>query len=334
MPLLLGFAGRAICMRRRNFIALLGGAAVWPLATHAQRPSQMLRVGGVSLANPSNVGLWPNLVKGLNELGWVDGKNLAVEYIVAPYEEGMRELVRRNVDLIVAFGPEFALKAALDATKTSQIPIVMVAIDFDPITRGYVASLPHPGGRITGLFFQQIEQSAKRVELAKEAFPDRQFAMFWDRYSADQWQAAQHAAATLDVRLSGSELRESPYDYDAALVEARLNQRGALILPASPVFFSDRERLAEFALAHDLPSMFALREFVDAGGLISYGVSFAAVGRRAAAYVDRIAKGTDPADLPVEQPTKIELVLNLKTAKALGIDVPSTLITRADEVIE
>jgi putative ABC transport system substrate-binding protein len=323
-------------MRRREFITLLGGvAAAWPLAARAQqKPIQMLRVGGVSLANPRDVGIWLNVEKGLNDLGWVDGKNFAVEYIVAPYEEGMKELARRKVDLIVAFGPELALVAAIETTKTSRIPIVMVAIDFDPIARGYVAGLTRSGGRLTGLFFQQIEQSMKRVELVKEAFPDKQFAVFWDRYSADQWQAAQHGAAISGMRLGGIELREPPYDYEGALAKAPPDQRGAPIVTASPVFFSDRQRLADFALAHRMPSMFALREHVDAGGLMSFGVSFAALGRRAAAYVDRIAKGTDPADLPVEQPTKFELVINMKTARALGVEVPPTLLARADEVIE
>ena len=322
-------------MRRRECITFLGGAAAaWPLAAHAQHRPQMLRVGAMSLLNPRNVGIWHSVEQGLHELGWVDGKNLAVEYVIAPYEEGMKELVRRKVVLIVAFGPELALKAAIDATKTSPIPIVMVAIDFDPIARGYVASLPRPGGRVTGLVFQQTEQSMKRVELAKEAFPDRQFAAFWDRYSADQWQAVQHAAAILGVRLAGIELREPPYAYEAVLAQALPDQRGALMVTASPVFFSDRQQLAVFALAHRLPSMFALREHVNAGGLMSFGASFAALGRRAAAYVDRIAKGTDPADLPVEQPTKFELVLNLKTAKALGHTMPPSLLLLADEVIE
>jgi putative tryptophan/tyrosine transport system substrate-binding protein len=321
-------------IKRRDFITLLGGAAAWPLAANAQHPPQILRVGAMSLVNPRNTGFWTNIEKGLNELGWVDGKNLAVEYIVAPYEEGMKELARRKVDLIVAFGPEPALKAAIEATKTSQIRIVMVAIDFDPIARGYVAGLRRSGERVTGLFFQQIEQSKKRVEWANEAFPNRPFAALWDRYSADQWQAAQDAASMLGVRLTGIELREPPYDYEAALAQAASEQRGALIVTLSPVFFSDRYKLAEFALAHRLPSIFGLREFVDAGGLMSFGVSFAALGRRAAAYVDRIAKGTDPADLPIEQPTKFELVINLKTARALGLTVPASLVVRADEVIE
>ena len=225
------------------------------------------------------------------------------------------------------------MKSALAATRT--VPIVMVALDFDPLALGYVTNLARPTGNVTGLFLQQIELSAKRVQLASDAFPEiRAATVFWDRQSSDLWLAARVAAVTLGLSLAGIELNEPPYNYELALGQISPDHRDTLIVMISPVFFSDRARLAEFALRHRMRSVCPLREFVEAGGLMSYGVSFTALGQRAAAYVDRIARGAKPSDLPIEQPTKFELVINLKTAKTLGIEVPPTLIARADEVIE
>jgi len=215
------------------------------------------------------------------------------------------------------------------------LPIVMIALDYDPLALGYVTSLAKPANNVTGLFLQQIEQVAKRVELMKEAFPQLQAAtVFWDRISADQWQAARSAGETFGFRLAGIELRDTPYDYDGAWANVPPDHRSALMASLSPLFFSDRQRIADFALRHRVSSMFALREFVDAGGLLSFGVSFATIGRRTAAYLDRIAKGAKPADLPIEQPTKFDLVINLKTAKAIGVAIPQSILLRADEVID
>ena len=211
----------------------------------------------------------------------------------------------------------------------------MIAIDFDPFARGYVTSLARPSSNITGVFFQQIELAAKRIELVKETFPDLPGAtMFWDGPSADQWQGAQNAAATLGLRLSGVELREPPYDYEQALREAPPDHRGMLIVATSVFFFRDRERIADFAFRHRIASMFVFREWVEAGGLLSYGPSLTAQFVRVAEFVDRIARGAKPADLPIEQPTKFELVVNLKTARAIGIELPTAILLRADEVIE
>jgi putative ABC transport system substrate-binding protein len=169
----------------------------------------------------------------------------------------------------------------------------------------------------------------------KDAFPDMQAAtVFWDRLSSDQWQAAQRAAPALGLRLAGIELREQPYDYDGALALVPSDYRGSLFVMVSPFFFRDRARLAEFTLRHRILSMFAFREWVDAGGLLSYGPSITGMYRYAAEYVDRIARGTKPADLPIEQPTKFELVVSLKTAKLFGISIPTPILLRADEVIE
>jgi putative ABC transport system substrate-binding protein len=326
-------------MRRRNFIAFLGGAAAaWPLGALAQPSSKKLRVGSVGVSNPRSGGLWAPIEQGLRDLGYVEGQNLAVEYInlngrIDDAGEAMRELVRRKVDVIVSLGNELSLKSAMAATET--LPIVMVALDFDPLALGYVTNLARPTGNVTGLFLQQIELSAKRVQLTKDAFPDiRGATVFWDRQSYDQWEAARGAAAAFGLSLAGSELSEQPYNYELALAQASADHRGTLIVMISPAFFLDRARLADFALRHRLRSVYPLREFVEAGGLMSYGVSFTALGQRAAGYVDQIVRGAKPTDLPIEQPTKFEFVINLKTAKALGIEIPPTLLARADRVIE
>jgi len=212
----------------------------------------------------------------------------------------------------------------------------MIATDFDPFAHGYVKSLARPGANITGVFFQQLDLSVKRAQVLKDAFPTLSGAtVFWDQVSADQWQALKQAAGrTLAMHLSGIEFRERPFDYEKGLEQAAPNDRSALIVMASPLFALDRARLPEFALQHKMMSVFYTREYVDVGGLFSYGVSFTGLFRRAADYVDRIAKGAKPSDLPIEQPTKYELVINLKTAKALGITMPSSLLLLADEVIE
>jgi ABC-type uncharacterized transport system substrate-binding protein len=249
------------------------------------------------------------------------------------YARGNRELVTRNVGILVASGAEVALKAALAATDT--LPIIMTAIDYDPLALGYVKSLARPGGNVTGIFFQQIELTTKRLQVVTDAFPDlRAATVFWDRASADQWRAAQSAAPPLGLRLFGSELHEQPYDYEKAFAQAPSDYHGWLFVMTSPFLFRDRERLGEFALRHRMPSVFPFREWVDAGGLLSYGPSITGMYRRAADYVDRIARGGKPSDLPVEQSTKFEFVLNLKTAKTIGLTMPTALLLRADEVIE
>jgi putative tryptophan/tyrosine transport system substrate-binding protein len=324
-------------LRRRQFITLLGGAAVaWPLAARAQQPAKMLRVGTVA-GTPKSSPQWLAFERRMGELGYQEGKNFRFDFLQAAsadeYEVLYQKLVARVPDVILAIGPELGLKSALAVTRT--LPIVMIAIDYDPLARGYVASLARPSGNVTGVVFQQIELAAKRIQLIKDSFPDRPAAtMFWDKLSADQWEAARDTAAMLGLQLSGIELRESPYDYEAALDQVPLDHRGTLIVPTSPFFFRDRARLADFALRHRIVSMFVFREWVDAGGLLCYGPSITALFGRVAEFVDRIARGAKPADLPIEQPTKFEMVVNLKTATAIGIDLPTAILLRADEVIE
>ena len=324
-------------MRRREFITLLGGASAWPLAARAQSAG-MLKVGMVAAGSPSRSA--PNILafrQRLSDLGYREGNNLAFEFAhatdVKDFARGYRELVARKIDILVAPGPEIALQSALAATDS--LPIVMVAIDYDPIARGYVKSLPRPGGNITGIFLQQLELTAKRLQVVKDAFPELQAAtVFWDELLADQWRAAQSAAPALGLRLFGSELREQPYDYEQALARAPADYRGWMFVMTSAFLFRDRARTAEFALRHRVASVFAFREWVEDGGLLSYGPNILEMFRRAAGYVDQIARGAKPSDLPVEQPTKFEFVLNLKTAKAIGFATPTALLLRADEVIE
>ena len=228
-------------MKRREFITLLGGAAAWPLGARAQQAGKkMLRVGTVSALQQSSP-TWAAFMRRMAELGYQEGKTFVFDLVSATseedYETGYRTLAAREPDIIMATGPESALKSALAVTRT--LPIVMIAIDYDPFARGYVTNLARPSGNVTGVVFQQIELAAKRIQLIKDAFRDRPAAtMFWDRLSADQWQAAQSAAATLGLQLSGIELRELPYDYDAALDQAPLDHRDILIVPTSPFFFS------------------------------------------------------------------------------------------------
>jgi putative ABC transport system substrate-binding protein len=328
-------------MRRRHILSGLAATAGTGMGVrHAagQVAPKALRVGVASLANRRGAPPFDAFESRLAELGHVEGRNFTFDFValegrVDAMGEAMRALVARKADVLVAFGPEVALKAAMAAT--TQVPIVMVAIDYDPVALGHVASLARPGGNVTGLFLQQIELAVKRVQFLREAFPDLQAAtVFWDGPSAPQWRAISDQAPALGLTLVGVELVGQPYDYDAALARTPVAHRRVLVVGNSPRFFADRVRLAEFALRRGVATMFAWREWVDLGGLLSYGPSFTQVARRAAEYVDRVARGVKPSDLPIEQPTRFELVVNLRTAKALGLVIPPTILARADEVIE
>jgi putative tryptophan/tyrosine transport system substrate-binding protein len=323
-------------MRRREFIGAAGGAAVWPLMARAQQPLKSLHVGAVS-GQPRSVPFWVAFNQRMIELGYQEGKNFTFEYVFAPDEEGFergyRTLVDRKVDIIVAGGPEISLKSAIAATRT--LPIVMVALDFDPLTLGYVANLARPVGNVTGIFSEQTELLAKQIQLIKEAFPNGASAIvFWDALSADQWSIAQSAAHGLGLQLIGVEFRDPPYEYSRGLATAPTMDHNVLFVLNSSFFFRDRERLANLALRNRMPSMFVFRQYVEAGGLLSYGSSITTLYKRVADYVDLIAKGAKPSDLPIEQPTKFEMVVNLKTAKAIDVTLPTSILLRADEVIE
>jgi putative tryptophan/tyrosine transport system substrate-binding protein len=325
-------------MRRRDFITRIGGATTayaWSAAVWAQS-QKMLRIGMVSVL-PRSSPFMDAFVKRLRELGYEEGRNLAVEFlkISAPveYPEGMRELIQRHVDIIVALGPEVALKSAMAVT--DRLPIVMVAIDYDPFARGYVTSLAHPTGNVTGVFFQQIELSAKRLEIAKQLIPGLQSAVvFWDSGSADQFQSLKNTGPNLGISLFAVEMRDPPYNYEAAWQRVPAEFRSMLMLPTSGVFFRDRQQIADVTVERRIPAMFVFREWVDAGGLVSYGASLSGLFGRAAEYVDKLARGAAPSQLPIEQPTTFELILNLKTAKEIGLPIPQSILASADDVIE
>ncbi|HYY85100.1 MAG TPA: ABC transporter substrate binding protein [Beijerinckiaceae bacterium] len=260
-------------MRRRQFIAVVGAAA-WPLAVLGQQPPSLLRVGASSV-QPRTTAIFVAFVERMAELGYEEGKNFSFEYVqaanVAGYEVAYRELASRKVDILLASGPEVGLKSAL--ATAGMRPVVMVAIDYDPLARGYVRSLARPGANLTGISFQQIELTEKRLQVVKEAFPDvPAITVFWDEISADQWHAAENAAPRLGLRLAGVEFREQPYDYERALAQLPLEHRRVLMVLTSPVFaVPDRARLPDFALRHRMASIFSLRQYVDVGGLMSYG---------------------------------------------------------------
>jgi len=232
-------------MRRREFITVVAGAAaMWPPVARAQQASSILRVGSVSL-QPSSAPFNIAFQQRMAELRYQEGKNFAFDFVKVAswgaYETAYGELVTRNVDILLAGGPEIALKSAIAASQA--IPIVMIAIDYDPFARGYVTSLAQPGGRITGLFLRQIELTEKRLQFFKDAFPDMEAAMaFWDRISVDQWEAAQSAAARLGIRLAGVDLGAPPFDYEHALAQAPPECRKHLFVLNSPLFFADRMR--------------------------------------------------------------------------------------------
>lgn len=317
-------------------VAVIVALLAFPLIG-AARDAKMLSVGMVSLGplvSPTRTAF----LSRMTELGYEQGRNFTFEFVRAPnraaYGRAYREIVARKVDILIAGGPEIAIKSALPAA--GDLPIVMVAVDYDPLAGGYVKSLARPGGNVTGVSFQQITLTKKRLQLMKESFPDVKSAtVFWDWVSADQWKAVRTTAAALGYPVQGVELSKRPYDFDRAFAQVAPAYRGALMVLASPIFrFPERRILPDFAIRNRLPTMFFNNWYVRAGGLMSYGVSFARLFRRAADYVDRIARGAKPADLPIEQPTKFELVVNLKTAKALGITIPPSILLRADKVIE
>jgi len=322
-------------MRRRDFIQGTAASFAWPLAAHAQRPA-MTQVGIVTIQPPTSPP-FAAFTQRLHQLGYIEGQNLRLDFINPERQAGgnagaVQELIRRKVDIVLAnYQPTMAAVVAAAAS----IPVVMVAVDYDPVALGYVKSLARPGGEVTGLYLQQIDLAKKRLELLTQALPSVHAAtVFWDPASEAQWQATRSVATEFGLRLADVELHDQPYDYESALAQAPGEFRSVAIFPTSPVFFRDRQQLAQFALRHKIAAMFGLREWVDAGGLLSYGVNFRILYSRAAEFIDMIAKGAKPADLPVEQPTKFELVLNLKTAKAIGVTISPAILVRSDEVIE
>jgi len=327
-------------MRLRYISVFMASIAVALMPLLAKADDQkILRVGAVSLRPFGQANISDAFLQRLNELGYVQGKNFDFKFIQVAnrgdYEAAYRDMVASGIDILAAGGPEFALKGAVDAAQ-GNIPVVMIATDYDPLERGYVASLAEPGGNVTGVFFRQVALTEKRLEIMREAFmPANGVTIFWDRNSADQWERAQSAAAKIGIPIHGVELRDRPYDYDKAIEDAPLEYRGGLMVLASPIFsLPTRETLTEFASRHRLPTIYHNRFFPDAGGLMSYGVSFTKLFRRAADFVDKISKGANPMSLPVEQPSSYELVVNLEAAAELDLEIQESILLRADDVIE
>jgi putative ABC transport system substrate-binding protein len=325
-------------LKRREFITLLGAAVAWPVAAHAQQSSRPVRLGflGPSLNNPPAVEQYQAFRTQLAELGFREGQNLAIDYQAVDDPRGpfvvVAELVRAQPNLIVATGPETSLQAVMGVSGI--IPVVMMAINFDPIARGYISSLSRPGGNITGLVFQQLELGQKQVELLTQAFPDRtRLAILFDALSG-QFDAAERTAKALNLQVQPLRLENPPYKFDAAFHDAAAGGAQMLLVLSTPFFLPHRDRIVELANTHRLPSMYIVKHWAAAGGLMSYGANFPLMYRRAAEYVAKILKGEKPADLPVEQASKFELVVNLKTAKTIGIELPTGILLRADEVIE
>jgi putative ABC transport system substrate-binding protein len=328
-------------MQRRDFLGVLGGAAAWPLAARAQQTRTVPRIG-ILMPGPSVLSASLNaFYQGLHELGYTEGQNIAIERRYGEWKldrlpELAAELVRLKVDVIVAWSTPPA-RAAKQATST--IPIV-AAVMADPVGDELVASLARPGGNVTGTTFLGPELIAKRLGLLKETVPglSRVAALWHPRAYGEQTMGVVLKETEVAARSLGLQLQLvqafGPDDFDSAFSAMIRERAGALIVLPSPMLFTEHRRIVDLAVKNRLPAMYQAREFVDAGGLMSYGANLDDLFRRSATYVDKILKGAKPADLPVEQPTKFELVINLKTAKALGLTVPPTLLARADEVIE
>jgi putative ABC transport system substrate-binding protein len=327
-------------MRRRDFITLLGGApAAWPLAAHAQQAGKVWRIGilGASLNDPNIAAYHQAFLAELKTLGFDEGKNFTIDYRRVDDPRGTfvaaAELMRSPVDLIWASGPEVALQAVVGASRI--IPIVIVAANYDPIERGYVSSLAHPGGNITGVFYRQPELAAKQLELLTQAFPNAtRLGVIYDALSADQFAAAEQAARARPLALQALKLEKPPYDFAAAFRTLAQGDAQMVLVLSSPFFTEHRSQVAEAARTNRLPTMFIFSSYVEAGGLMSYGVDQTPMYRRIAGYVAKIFNGTKPSDLPVEQASNFELVVNLKTARELGVELPTAILLRADKVIE
>jgi putative ABC transport system substrate-binding protein len=329
-------------MKRRDFIALLGGATVtWPLALQAQPAERVRRVGvliPLAIDDPEAKARIAAFQQGLEQLGWIDGRNVQIDI---RWTGGDMESIRKHAAELVALSPDVILAAGGAAMTplhqaTRTVPIVFTQTP-DPVGAGFVASLARPGGNATGFTLFEFGISVKWLELLKEIAPNvaRAAALRDPALSSGLGElgAIQGVAPTLRVELSVIDVREAP-EIERSVASFARQSNGALIVLSSAVAIVHRDQIIKLAARHQLPTVYFARYFVAAGGLISYGPDTIDPHRRAAAYVDRILKGEKPADLPVQAPTKFELAINLKTAKALGLEIPTTLLARADEVIE
>jgi len=321
-------------VKRREFIAFISGAAVWPVAAGAQPDVRMRRIGFLRVGPPPAAFI-DGFRDGLRELGLVEGQHFVIEYGLAPsaaqVPSAAAELVHRRVDIILASGTPSVFPAK-DAA--GQTPVVFVAT-FDPVATGLVTSLSRPGRNITGMTSISGDVIAKRLQMTRELLPSLTKIAILIRESsptaAQYVQECQAAARNLGIELQITS-EQKPQDLDRIFVAVQ--RSSALVVADDAEFTARRAEIAELALRHQLATVSGLKEMVEAGGLMAYGASFGALYRRAASHVYKILQGANPANLPVEQPTKFEFVLNMRTAKALGLTVPSSLLARTDEVIE
>jgi putative tryptophan/tyrosine transport system substrate-binding protein len=333
-------------MRRREFITLLGGAALapamlWPHCARAQPSERMRRIGvlvSLSADDPQGQARLTAFAQGLQQLGWTAGRNLRIDY---RWGEGKPDNIRKHAAELAALAPDVILVSGgaslgtmLQATRS--VPIVFTIVP-DPVGSGFVDSLSRPGGNATGFMQFEYSLSGKWVELLKEIAPRvTRAAVLWDPSIAagiGQFAVVQAVAPSLAMEVIPVNVRDAS-EIERGIAAFARSGNGGMVVTASALSIFHRELIAALAARHKLPAVYAARDFVASGGLISYGADFVDQYRRAAGYVDRILKGEKPADLPVQAPTRYELVLNLKTAKALGLDVPPTVLARADEVIE
>ena len=328
-------------MRRRDFITSLGGAAVWPLAARAQQPERMRRIGmlsGLAADDPEGQARIAAFAQGLQQLGWTDGRNVRIDIRSAA---GSADDARKFATELVALAPDVLLASGgatmgplLQATRT--VPIVFAIVP-DPVGSGFVESLARPGGNATGFMQFEYSLSGKWLELLKQIAPGlSRAAVLWDpalTAGIGQFAVIQSVAPSLGVEVRTVNVRDAP-EIERAVAAFARSTNGGLIVTTSALALLHRELIVTLAARHKLPAVYYTRSFVAGGGLISYGADQLDQYRRAAGYVDRILKGEKPADLPVQAPTKYELVINLKTAKTLGIDLPATVLARADEMIE
>ena len=325
-------------MKRRQFIALTSSVAAWPLAARAQRSAKLPTIGFMGSGTATAQRQWTTtFVRRLGELGWAEGRTIAIEYRWAEgrserFAEIAAEFVHLKVDIILTHNtpPVLAAKQA-----TSTIPIVFATAG-DPVGTGVVTSLARPGGNVTGLSSQQPDTASKRLELLREINPSlHQLAVLADAgnpYTALDVGEIKRAASTLGLEVSTFDIRLAE-DIGPAFEALKIRAQ-ALYVPPTPIMFGNRDRINALALKARLPTMHGVRDYVEAGGLMSYGPNWPEMWRRSADFVDKILHGAKPGDIPVEQPTKFDFILNLKTAKSLGLTIPPTLLTRADEVIE
>ena len=317
-------------MRRREFILLGGAAAGWPLAARAQQAGKLPTIGFLGYSAPSAASAWTAaFVQRLRELGWIENRDIAIEYRWAEgrierLAEIAMEFVQLNVRVIVTYGTP----GALAAKATSVIPVVFALVG-DPVGTGVVTTLARPGGNLTGLSNQSIDLPGKRLDLLREVVPGlRRLAILGN--SSNPSSALE--MSNVGIEVASFEIRRA--EDIAPAFEALAGRAGAVYVATDMLLLTNRVRINTLALGVKLPTMHGAQQYVEAGGLMSYGTRYTAQFQRAADYVDKILRGTKPADIPVEQPTKFDLVVNLTTAKALGLAIPETLLLRADEVIE